>query len=402
MISDLTNPFTPFGSVSEPSEFFGRENEIKQFITTIASTNIYIDGPVGIGKTSLLNHILDNYIKQPEPKYNVLSITCTSQMTDDVSIAHEVLQNAKQGTEKSVKWRFGVKGFFERESSTTVKSGPISLIDYFEKYQATNTKLLLLAIDEADKAVSPLSALTRYVMNETNKRKIRCVRLALCGVAPFFVDMLHLDPGLARMFGTPIDLNSFSHSDAEQLIDNKIDALQSSEANKPSKNKLRIDKQLKRNFLKISGLHPHLLQLIGYYTVESERENPDGNLNDADILNAIRNVCYGARKSMYDDLFNRIEINGIHDDFGKLMTLTNGKIPTMIKKPLVQETLTKENLEWLVKNNVLKVLKNYYSLKDEFVRFRFILDSNDQDEKQMVEDKLLALLDNKNSDDSNG
>src|ERR1700722_3797418 len=49
-----TNPFTPSEIASGPDEFFGRADELRDIRAAIEKGSIVIQGPVGIGKSSLL------------------------------------------------------------------------------------------------------------------------------------------------------------------------------------------------------------------------------------------------------------------------------------------------------------------------------------------------------------
>ena len=50
----LRNPFTPSEISSQPEDFFGRENELRILERSLPQGSVVIEGPIGIGKSSLL------------------------------------------------------------------------------------------------------------------------------------------------------------------------------------------------------------------------------------------------------------------------------------------------------------------------------------------------------------
>jgi hypothetical protein len=50
----IRNPFTPAFIASEPDDFFGRNQELRDLDRSLTQGSVAIQGPVGIGKSSLL------------------------------------------------------------------------------------------------------------------------------------------------------------------------------------------------------------------------------------------------------------------------------------------------------------------------------------------------------------
>ena len=50
----LINPFTPSEIASEPQDFFGRAEELKTLERSLMVGSVAIQGPIGIGKSSLV------------------------------------------------------------------------------------------------------------------------------------------------------------------------------------------------------------------------------------------------------------------------------------------------------------------------------------------------------------
>ena len=50
----LLNPFTPAEIASHPGDFYGRHEELRELERSLTLGSIAIQGPIGIGKSSLL------------------------------------------------------------------------------------------------------------------------------------------------------------------------------------------------------------------------------------------------------------------------------------------------------------------------------------------------------------
>ena len=50
----LLNPFTPAEIASSPEDFFGRDRELRTLERSLRKGSLVIQGPIGIGKSSLL------------------------------------------------------------------------------------------------------------------------------------------------------------------------------------------------------------------------------------------------------------------------------------------------------------------------------------------------------------
>ena len=55
----LINPFTPSEIAAGPDQFFGRERELREVLMALPFGSALIQGPIGIGKSSLLARALD-------------------------------------------------------------------------------------------------------------------------------------------------------------------------------------------------------------------------------------------------------------------------------------------------------------------------------------------------------
>ncbi len=51
----LINPFTPTAIAYNPDDFFGRAEELGVLVNSLQQGSVLLDGPIGIGKSSLLS-----------------------------------------------------------------------------------------------------------------------------------------------------------------------------------------------------------------------------------------------------------------------------------------------------------------------------------------------------------
>ena len=111
------NPFTPSEIAGSPDDFFGRRDELKTFERSIRQGYVAIQGPIGIGKSSLLARarlLMEGF----ESDHNATSVVAVGhkniQTIDDA--ARLMLESFSVVDETNSKIRFKVGSLLEIES----------------------------------------------------------------------------------------------------------------------------------------------------------------------------------------------------------------------------------------------------------------------------------------------
>ncbi len=104
-------------------------------------------------------------------------------------------------------------------------------------------------------------------------------------------------------------------------------------------------------------------------------EHPDGRLDSRDLANTLRRICYEDRARVYDATIHMLELYDMLDPFLTLLHLMPRGFPSRLSRQKALKSVTREQIQWLVDHNVLSTqVSEYYSLVDEFLRIRFIID----------------------------
>ncbi len=260
-----------------------------------------------------------------------------------------------------------------------------------------NTRLLLLAVDEADKCPAALARVIRSVVTHTQQRGVRRLRFIFAGVSPFYESMLNEDPGVNRFVYQTITLLPMQEAEAYDLIETKFEIV--CDRAERENTGLLIEPLIIDRVAALSGGHPHILQLLGSHLVESENEDPDGIIDERDMLNSLRRVCYEDRASVYRSTLHHLEL---YDKLDVLLTLlgmsaespaniVSRGFPTRIDRRRARDYVDEEDIQWLVDHNILSTqVPENYGLIDEFLRIRVLLDTLESAEsRNTVERKLV-------------
>ena len=405
----MLNPFTPSIIASDPGDFFGRSDELRTLARSLAQGSVAIQGPIGIGKSSLLARgvlAMEGFDSQ----YRCRAVTAIGDR--DVATvdgaARLLVERFTQIDERQNRVALNLGGIFEIESSDIVRNFVEGrhlavlkrLLERDNVSRALgNDRRLVLAIDEVDKCPIPIARLVRSIVTHTQQLGISDVRFLIAGVSPFFQQMLTEDPGVGRFFYRVIDVKPMLEPDARELLETKLtQAVQSAEDEGID---LRINPDVIDRVVALSGGHPHILQLLGSHLIEHEEDDPDGVIDSRDLANSLRRICYEDRGAVYDATLHQLELFGLLDPLKDLLGLTERSparivlptFPTTIDRGLARQCATDAQIHSLVERNVLWAGDpDDYNLVDEFLRVRLLLDraNAEETERLLLRGRILA------------
>lgn len=389
----LLNPFTPSSIVSMPGEFFGRLQETQTLERSILQGSVAICGAVGVGKSSLLSHILlvMEGFRSEHKAQTVVAVGNKDIRTVD-ELACVFLEEFVQIDETQKRVKVMIPKVLEWESAEICRNfragRHLSVLQRIleNKTLSEEPELLILALDEADKCPVPLARFVKSLITYVQHAGIKNVRFLVTGISPFFQLMVKEAPGVQRIFYEKLDVLPLLKDEATELVETKFEKLRADV--QAQKQQLEIDPIIIGRVVQLSGGHPHLLQLLGSHIVEHEDSDPDGLIDSRDLLGALSAICYEDRAWVYDSLIHTLELEGVFDPLKKLLASAKATLPTRIEREKAQDTVERETLQWLVANDVLSIQGDEYRLNDEFLRIRIIMDE-DRQAAQVVEKRLI-------------
>ncbi len=394
----LKNPFTPSVIASSPEDFYGRASELNSIEHSIDLGSVAIQGPVGIGKSSLLARAklqLEGFSSLGAKCRTITAVGHKDIKTVD-DAARVILEELIDVDEKRVTFKVGVKGIgvessklqsFFKENRHLSALTRLLQKDYIDN-MLTEETYLVLAFDEADKCPIPLACLIRNVLTNLQQKGNDRLRFIVSGANPFVREMIDEDHGISRFLYRTIPLRTMSTEDARELVVTKFHKLCKSSDEQGQK--LNVDPEVIERVVAFSGGHPHLLQLLGSHLVEHEEDNPDGVIDALDLTGALRGICYVDRRDVYRSTLHLIESLEYMDSLRSLIAGMNPGFPSRIGKIKASEIATPEILHWLVEHDVLSVVSDDYGLNDEFLRIRLEFDSLDSEDEIAERERRLA------------
>ncbi len=395
----LRNPFTPAEIASSPDEFFGRAKELSEAKNSLAKGSVSIQGPIGIGKSSLLAQIrleMEGY-NSSHTATSVIAVGHREITTAD-DLARSLLEDLIEVDEKNKKLTLKLGSLIEFESGEVYRNfvagrhvAALSrlLEREYLKQILEDRELLIIAIDEADKCPVAIARLIRQITTYAQQNNTKGIRFLLAGVSPFYQQMLAEDSGIGRFVYKTIMLAPMSQEDATDLVETKL-ALVAEDA-RMQQMQLSIDPKIITRVVSLSGGHPHLLQLLGSYLIENENADPDGSIDAQDLTTALRRICYEDRAQVYDSTLHKLDVEGQLDTFRELIAIAPPEFPTRIWKEDAQEAVDSDGLHWLFEHNIVAIdSEGAYYLLDEFLRIRLLLDGTEEEERRnQLEQRLL-------------
>ncbi|PMO78083.1 hypothetical protein BCT01_13320 [Vibrio tasmaniensis] len=389
------NTFTPSEIASRPELFYGRVKELRKLSRAIKQGSLTIQGPVGIGKSSLLSRIMlhmEGFNSDFHSK--CVCVTAHRDISGVDEAARLILETFVSIDEEKKLLKVNLFKVFEVQSHEVYKNFTEGrhlavLCKLLEKeYLNENKDFLIIAVDEADKAPKSLTKLIRVVCNNLQQSGLNNVRFIIAGVNPYFKHMSEEDPGIIRFFATPLNVASMLDDEAEELIESKLQAcITQSEQEGET---LTYDPEIIEQIRRLSGGHPHLIQLLGWHLIEREDEEQDGILDVKDLTDALKTICYDDRVYLYDSMIELLKIEGVYDKFLTLLRNCSNTFPTKIDRAAVQSICDTDTTQWLLENNYLSAKSDeHYGLVDEFLRVRIIMDDEERSRDE-VERNFLA------------
>jgi hypothetical protein len=400
----LINPFTPSDIAASPDQFFGREHELCAIETSLPVGSILIQGPIGIGKSSLLARGLD-VMAANNCDTRVVVADAELETVEDVAriILDAMVDLADEGGGK-FKLKFGINvGFAEpsveiesKDAAKDLRSGrnlaalkKILEVDAHRRH-AANRRLLILGIDEADKAPQAIARLVRSVWTHCQQVGVTDVRFAIAGVSPLHQDMVDVDRGVERAFNRVLTLAPMTAEETRELLWSKLSAvINDAEARGTN---LNIEPDVIDRIAALSGGHPHILQLLGSHIIQHENAQPDGLLSVSDLVGVLQRVCYEDRKATYAATLHMVEIDGHLASLATLLNraeLVEEGFPTRIYRQGAVEAIGAGALQWFIEHDILvQRSPEEYGLVDEFLRVRIALDAEKPELRAEVEAEL--------------
>lgn len=392
----LSNPFTPSEIAGPPEDFFGRNEELRLIEHALVKGSVAIQGPMGMGKSSLLTRIRLLMEGQPHGAKSVIAVGDKDVKTVDEA-ARLLLQAFVQINEAvntlTFKWLTSLEvesaeiGGFLKAGHDLAALKKIVEAETLKKI-AAGQQLLIFAIDEADKCPIPLARLIRSLTMHAQQNGVKNLRFLLAGVSPFFQTMLKEDAGVTRFFAKTITLSPMPPEEAALLIETKL-AQAVREAEQQGL-RLQVQPSVIARVAALSGGHPHLLQLLGSYLLANEESNPDGVINSKDLFDALRKICYEDRGYVYDATLYQLEIFGMLETLKNLFTIASPEFPTKMTRRAAHRVADDEAIAWLISEHILSVISHEeYGLMDEFLRIRLLMDETERESDMFSLEKRL-------------
>ncbi len=377
----LINPFTPSEIAREPGEFFGRGDELGTLERSLLVGSVVIQGPVGIGKSSLLKRCLlrmEGFDSDYRSKSVVVVGHKDIESVEDAALL--LLTELVRIDEKRGEVVFRVGNRCRKESVDICRNfaegrylAALKKVvgQEYADLAFGGQELLLLAIDEADKCAVAITRLIRGVVTHVQHHGASRVRFLLAGVNPFLKEMIGEDPGMTRFFSLKINVQPMFRGEATQLLRHKFERVRREAHNNGLE--IAIDpKIVVPSMVELSGAHPSLMQLLGSRLIECENSAPDGSIDSRDLHKSLCRICLDDRGWLYDAAADLLAARGCLDAFRKMLESLS-KFPALIDRAELCRYLGEDDLEWLVDHDFLAhCAPGYYRLVDEFLRVRLV------------------------------
>lgn len=401
----LRNPFTPSEIAALPDQFFGRSTELLDIDSSIDKGSVLIEGPIAIGKSSLLARGLDELAAR-DAEFRVVVADPSLKTVDDVArlLLDALLQDADGAGKFRLKLGLRIPLGFEptvevesKEAAKDIQSGRALaalkriLESDYKRRQGKSLRAFVLGIDEADKASAPVAQLVRSVWTHCQQVGVRDVRFVVAGVSPLLQEMIQEDAGVARAFSRVLTLKPMTPDEARELLVRKLEIVINSAEQDGVQ--LGVHPDVIDRIVALSGGHPHIIQLLGSHLVEREVAHGDGVLGLDDLVGSLERVCYEDRGAAYTSTFHMLEAEKKLDSLSTLVNqvLTEPGFPTRIDMRSAIAAVGQPDVQWLVDHSILiPIHGDSYGLVDEFLRVRLGFDAEQVEFRADVEAELAA------------
>ncbi len=393
----MRNPFIPSVIAALPEDFFGRTVELEELSRALDQGSVCIEGPPGIGKSSFLARTL-LHVEGFCSDENSIVVTAIGHgdinTVDDA--ARLILEKLTFVDERQQKIKFSFPKIISYESSeayTYFKEdrhlAALSRIveDKAFQQQIRAASYFVIAIDECEKCPAPLARLMRSLNTELQMKGIKNLKFILTGVSPFYQKMKEEDNGVTRFVYETFPLEPLDEGSCLELLNTKfVEAIDTIDDG----SSLWVDPDVIDTIYKISGGHPHLVQLLGSHVIEHEVKSPDGVIDKSDLVDCLRTISYGSRGQDYDLQIAQMKNESKYSYFLTLIELAGGSFPSNIELSEASTTIEADDLNWFCSYNILRIIDNEtYGFVDEFLRIRVILDTQSE-ASGMLEEELIS------------
>ncbi|WP_102467573.1 ATP-binding protein [Vibrio cyclitrophicus] len=392
----MKNPFKPADIVSEPNEFYGREQEIRALSRLMRQGSIAIQGTFGVGKSSLLSRTLlhmDGFDSDESSTYRIVVGHGDIKTIEDA--ARMILEELVSIDSSTKTLTVGIPKLAQYSSSeafTLFQEGRHLaalnkiLEDKAFKEYIQSGGYFIIGIDESEKCAPAIARLFRQVVTKSQLSGISNIRFVFAGVSPFVQQMISEDGGIMRFIYETIELKPFTLEEAKDFLDDKffevIDSVKDTESS------ISIHPDVIDRIVQLSGGHPHLLQLLGSHVIEHEYINPDGVIDNQDLVGSLEKICYVMRASAYESLLHDMNVESVFSSFAKLLELMGGRFPGKSDVTKTLRFIDKKDMDWLISRNVVVVTSDDdYELTDELLRVRILMDRFD--DYSIIESELI-------------
>ena len=373
-MKELLNPFEPASPAIHRTDFFGREREIRESEIALRKGSILIEGGVGIGKSSLQAHlsmVLEGFSSGHRSETRIAVAHPGVDSIDQA--AHLLLSRFVEIDEKSNRLNVSLGSVLSFESSELVnffKSGRhVEVLKRVLDRKAAEARrherdYVIICIDEADKCLEPITKLIRVLWTHFGHQHITNVRFVVAGVSPLRTRMIDVDDGVQRCFYKVIRLGPLRPHEARDLVSTRLDQISEDALLKGEV--LSFSPRIIDALISISGGHPHVLQLMGSLMIDRLNEKEVLRFDEDDLLAALFAISHEQRSAEYDKMFHQLELCEKVDSLKRFLCTASERFPTQVPVQTAKDRIPREDLHFLVENNVLMMSDDVYALVDEF------------------------------------
>jgi len=248
---------------------------------------------------------------------------------------------------------------------------------------------LILCIDEADKCPVPIAQLMRSLLTHAQHRDIKQVKFLLSGISPYLANMSAEDEGVTRFIYKKMKLAPLDDQECESLFETKLEIVKE-DAQKQGI-ELEVDEETINYLIKLSGGHPHLIQLLGAKLIDNENDEPDGVIDNRNLIGCLYSICYEDRGDVYSSIFHLLENKGYRNILESLIIASEDSFPTSIDQEKAKTVADGDQLQWMIDHDILTYdNRGLYGLTDEFLRVRIQIDSFNEAEINAIEQRMLG------------
>src|SRR5262249_11410306 len=131
---------------------------------------------------------------------------------------------------------------------------------------------------------------------------------------------------------------------------------------------VHIHPKVPEGIVRLSGGHPHVIQLLGSYLIQHENMNPDDVIDAKDLAGAIRRICYDDRGDIYTKIIESLETVDLLRPLMSMLASAKSKHPTLIIRKDAREVVGDDVLTEFIKRDIfVRVGPDKLRLVDEFL-----------------------------------